>query len=53
MEVESIFVEEGNQMGGVAGEILAARVGHLSASMEDCQKHSHLMSDLLAHINNR
>lgn len=48
--VESIFLEEENQVGEEAGEALRARVAHMCGSLEDATKHVELREDLMEHI---
>ena len=52
--VDSIFMDEENEVGQAAQAVLAARVAHMSLSIEDAAKHIDLMADLRQHIyNNR
>ena len=48
--VQSIFLEEGNQVDEASEEVLAQRVAHMCTSVEDATKHVELREDLMGHI---
>ena len=48
--VDSIFMDEENEVGQAAQAVLVARVAHMSLFIEDAEKHIDLMADLRQHI---
>ena len=48
--VQSILLEEGNQVDEALEEVLAQRVPHMCTSVEDSTKHVELREDLMGHI---
>ena len=48
--VDSIFMDEKNEVEQAAQAVLAARVAHMTYSIEDAAKHIDLMADLKQHI---
>ena len=51
-DVESIFMEENNQVDIGIATLLARRVTHISSSVEDQEKHVELQDDIIEHIAN-
>ena len=49
-DVESIFMEENNQVDIGIATLLARRVAHMSSSVEDQEKHVELQDDIIEHI---
>ena len=47
---DSLFVEEGNQVVELVGQMLVERIGHMSVLMEDVDRHKKLMVYLMVHI---
>lgn len=48
--VHSIFMDDDDEVGQAAQAVLAARVAHMSLSIEDAAKHIDLMADLRQHV---
>ena len=51
-DVESIFMDENNQVAIGIATLLARRVAHMLSLVEDQEKHVELQDDIIEHIAN-